>query len=169
MSPARTSASHLAGALIRAAKPTDLPALVALEEACFSSDRISRRSFARLLRRESAAVLVTERNGMVLGCAVVLFRSFSRRGRLYSLAVAPAAAGEGLGARLLRAAEGAAAGRGCVSLGLEVRADNAVAVGLYERRGFRLIGRTEEYYSDGGAALHFLKPLAASRREQAVA
>jgi ribosomal protein S18 acetylase RimI-like enzyme len=147
---------------IRPGTPADLDAIVALEQAAFATDRISRRSFARLLGRPSAAVLVAERGRMLLGCAVVLFRAFSRRARLYSLAVAPAVAGQGIGGRLLGAAEDAAIEKGCVSLGLEVRADNRAALGLYQRRDYRLIGRTEDYYSDGAAALHFLKFLAAA-------
>lgn len=151
-----------AGAAIRRAVPADLDAVSSLEEASFPADRISRRSFARFLNRPSAAVLVAEEGRAILGCAVVLFRLFSRRARLYSLAVDARAEGQGLGGRLLDAAEHAVRQKGCDAISLEVRADNTRAIGLYESRDFRLIGRSEDFYADGAIALHYLKRLCGS-------
>ena len=74
------------------AGPADLPALEQLENAAFSSDRISRRSWGRLLLSPSARVLVV-RSGQTLGGAcVVLRRKGSSVARLYSIAVARVAA-----------------------------------------------------------------------------
>lgn len=145
--------------LIRLARRADLDALVSLENASFAHDRLSRRSLARLVGVRSAVVLVAEAGMRLVGAAVVLLRSYSRRARLYSLAVAAAFAGRGLGSSLLAAAEEAAAARGAGWLTLEVREDNAPARRLYARRGYAETGRSEAYYSDGAAALHFSKRL----------
>jgi ribosomal protein S18 acetylase RimI-like enzyme len=44
---------------------------------------------------------------------------------------------------------------------LEVREDNARAIGLYEKSGYRLFGRKPGYYADGATALRFEKTLEA--------
>jgi [ribosomal protein S18]-alanine N-acetyltransferase len=159
MSPFPTGGD--AAALVRTARRDDLSSLVALENAAFSVDRLSRRSFARLIAAPSALVLVAELNGRLAGAAVVLLRSYSSRARLYSLAVAPHVTGAGIGSKLLGAAEDAAAERGATVLTLEVREDNAAALGLYTRRGFEATGRTDAYYGDGAAAVHLHKRLQA--------
>ena len=42
---------------------------------------------------------------------------------------------------------------------LEVRADNPRAIALYEKNGYAMIGREEDWYEDGGDALRFEKKL----------
>jgi ribosomal protein S18 acetylase RimI-like enzyme len=118
---------------IRLAQMSDLPELLRLENACFSGDRISRRSFRRFLESAGASCLVAEANGQMLGYALLLFRSGTAMARLYSFAVDPAARGSGLSRRLLAAAEADAFERERILLRLEVREDNAPARALYER------------------------------------
>jgi ribosomal-protein-alanine acetyltransferase len=149
---------------LRPAVMADLDALEALEERVFTGDRISRRSFRRFLSRPQDELILAEQGGALLGYALVLFRAGTALARLYSIAVAPEAAGQGLGARLLEAAEGAALARDCVLLRLEVRADNARAIALYQARGYRQFGRHERYYQDQQDALRFEKRLVADVR-----
>jgi ribosomal protein S18 acetylase RimI-like enzyme len=40
-----------------------------------------------------------------------------------------------------------------------VRADNRSALRLYESRGYRPIGRREDYYADGMAAIRYARDL----------
>lgn len=148
---------------VRAATAADLDALVALELRAFSGDRMSRAQYRRHLASAGAAVLVAEAPGEeLLGSALVFFRSGSTLARLYSIASAPAARGRGIGTQLLAAAEDAAHGRGCRALRLEVRVDNAAAIALYERAGYRRIGRYADYYEDGADAWRYEKGLADS-------
>ena len=148
---------------VRAATPADLEALVALELRAFSGDRMSRAQYRRHLASAGAAVLVADAPGEeLLGSALVFFRKGSARARLYSIATAPAARGRGIGMQRLAAAEAAARDRGCRALRLEVRVDNAVAIALYERVGYRRIGRYADYYEDGADAWRYEKCLAAS-------
>ena len=90
---------------------------------------------------------------------MVLLRSYSRRARLYSLAVTAGLAGRGIGSALLASAERAAAGSGAHWLTLEVRENNGAARRLYRHAGFAETGRSEAYYGDGAPALHFGKRL----------
>ncbi|MFP1631503.1 peptidase C39 family protein [Zhengella sp. ZM62] len=144
---------------LRRATQSDIEQLVALENAVFDADRISRRSFRQLIDRETAETIVAETGGRICGYAMVLFRKGTAVARLYSIAVLPSAGGSGLGAHLLEAAEDAAFGHGRMVLRLEVREDNARAIGLYERRGYRRIGRYLDYYADHTTALRYEKLL----------
>jgi ribosomal protein S18 acetylase RimI-like enzyme len=143
----------------RLAGPSDLDALVALENLAFATDHLSRRSFRNFLHAPKAALIVAESGGALLGYALVLFRSRSPRARLYSIAVAPHGAGRGLGRTLLLAAEAAAMARGRSSIRLEVHERNAGAIALYRKAGYLVFGRHHEYYGDKGNALRFEKAL----------
>ncbi|MDW6021213.1 GNAT family N-acetyltransferase [Mesorhizobium sp. BAC0120] len=144
-------------AKFRAASVADLGALIDLENRSFSSDRLSPESLRRLVSSPSAAVIAATTDRALAGYAVVLFRSGSRIARLYSLAVEPDR--RGLGRELLGAAEREAASRDCSVLRLEVRQDNARAIGLYERASYRRFGQKPHYYADGATALRFEKSL----------
>ena len=79
--------------------------------------------------------------------------------RLYSIAVAPEAAGAGLGTQLLAAAERAARKRHASAMRLEVQATNRKAIRRHREAGYRVIGERPQYYEDGGDALRFEKLL----------
>ena len=140
----------------------DLSSLTALEDAVFTSDRISRRQFRYLLGK---ALVVKAVDGgadgaPLLGCLVLLFRRDSRHARIYSLAVAPAARRRGVARRLLTWAETESRRRGLAGIVLETRQDNAAALTLYQSAGFRSIGRRLNYYEDGAAAARLAKMFA---------
>jgi ribosomal protein S18 acetylase RimI-like enzyme len=147
-------------AIMRPASPADLEALAVLEGEAFSTDRISRRGFRRFLSSDRAALVVAVADRGIAGYALVLFRAGSAIARLYSLAVAPAFAGRGIGAALLAGAEAAATARGADRLRLEVRETNARAIDLYRGAGYRQFARCARYYQDGAPALRFERRLA---------
>jgi len=145
--------------VIRPAAPKDLDALETIENTVFPGDRLSRRAMRHHVGHRRNVLVVVERDGVVLGYALVALRSGSALARLYSIALVPEASGTGLGARLLDAVEQASADRGATVMRLEVRADNAAAIRLYERRGYRRFGLLSSYYEDGQDALRFEKRL----------
>ena len=144
---------------IRPAHPSDLDDVLRLEGEAFATDRLTRRRLRALARSASAFLLVAHSGDELAGYVLVLTRSTSRVARLYSLAVSPAVRGRGVGSRLLDAAEAAAQARGADEMRLEVRADNRMAIRLYESRGYQTIGRREEYYADGMAAVRYARDL----------
>ena len=144
---------------VRAATPADASALEAIETASFKHDRLSPRALARHLRSDSADVFAATLEGEIVGYCLVFYRAGTTLARLYSIAAAPAARGKGAGRRLMEACERAARRRGCDRLRLEVREDNLPAISLYERLGYRPIGRYPDYYQDGACALRFEKRL----------
>lgn len=65
---------------------------------------------------------------------------------LLNLCVDPALQRRGYGSVLLEHAVRLARSRGCVSMFLEVRPSNRAGIALYQRNGFRIIGRRRGYY-----------------------
>ena len=133
--------------------------LLALEEACFNYDRISRRNLRNLLRSPSAYCLGAYHRGQVVGSLMLLFRKNTRSARIYSIAIDPAFRGMGLGRRMILRAEREAKVRGCNRMRLEVRLDNGVAIGLYERLGYTDVQILPGYYEDGTHGMRYRKEL----------
>jgi ribosomal-protein-alanine acetyltransferase len=144
---------------LRRARLEDIPELLRLEEGSFSGDRLSRRSFQRLLKRGHALFRVAESGGRLLGYGLVLLRGRSLLGRLYSLAVSEEARGQGLARKLLKAIEEAALEEGLAYIRLEVRPDNKAAIALYQSAGYREFGVKADYYEDHADALLMEKRL----------
>ncbi len=144
---------------IRDAVPADLDRLTELEKRCFDSDRLSRRSFRKLIDSPTATCRVATADNHIVGYTLLLFRTGTGLARLYSIATDPNFRLAGLGTKLLKDAEVRAFERDRIILRLEVREDNAEAIRLYERNGYRTIGRYLDYYADHTDALRFEKRL----------
>lgn len=144
---------------LRPARAGDVDALLAIEEAVFGTDRLSRASFRRLVASASAAVLVADADGKVAGYCIVLLRANSPAARLYSIAVGPGRSGRGIGRMLIEAAERKARARSCSALHLEVREDNPRAIAIYGQSGFQITGSQPDYYEDGMTAVRMAKGL----------
>jgi ribosomal-protein-alanine acetyltransferase len=154
--------SQTLGVHLRPGRPADLDALVDLERRVFSYDRMSRRSFRRIVGIPSAWLVLAEFDRVLAGYVLMFFRRASRIARLYSIAVEPAQVGRGIGAALLAAAEAEARRRGAHTIRLEVRQGNAPAIDRYRKSGYVETGLRRRYYDDGGNALRFEKRLASS-------
>lgn len=141
----------------RPASELDLDALVRIEERAYRTDRLSRRSFRRWVGSDHAALIVAENTDGVAAYALVLLHRGTRLARLYSIAVDPAYTGRGLGLALLQAAEDAALDAGRIDMRLEVRRDNANAIALYEKQGYRRFGEYADYYEDHEGAYRYQK------------
>lgn len=109
------------------------------------------------LQSSSADLLVSEIGPALLGYGLNFYRCNSGWARLYSIAVAAEARGQGIGLKLLRAMEAAARERACTGLRLEVRRDNQAAIALYESQGYKRIGTITGYYEDGMDAWRYTK------------
>jgi ribosomal-protein-alanine acetyltransferase len=145
--------------VIRPAEETDLEAIYALECASFETDRLSRRALRRFLRASHRPLLAARSSGRVVGYVLTSLVPRSKSARIYSLAVQKGQGRRGVGRELLHAAERYARAHGRASVRLEVRYDNAPAIALYEKLGYRTFGRYPGYYGDGAAALRFEKSL----------
>lgn len=145
---------------LRTARRADIEALVAIENRCFKTDRLSRRRFTYLLSKGHGLFLVAEIHGTVVGYALVLFHGTTALARLYSMAVDPGSQRQGIGRLLLHEAEQRTRDMGHATLRLEVRPDNQAAIQVYRAAGYREIGLWPDYYEDHVDALRMEKQLA---------
>ena len=144
---------------LRAAQSTDLTALLALENRCFSADRLSRRSFRHYLHSSNAEMVVADAEGELVGYGLLLVRRGTLLTRLYSLAVAPQARGQGMAEAIIGYLEKRASKRGKRYMRLEVAEHNASAIRLYTRLGFESFAVTPHYYEDDATAIRMQKTL----------
>jgi ribosomal-protein-alanine N-acetyltransferase len=121
-------------------------------------------SFRRGWSEDEFEKLLSERNviadRVILGTSLVGFilsRMAADEAEILSIAVDASERSQGFGRRLLEMNMRRLAGRGVRSLFLEVASDNVAARKLYERAGFRDVGRRGAYYGgaspDGSGAL----------------
>ncbi|MDP1586123.1 MAG: GNAT family N-acetyltransferase [Prosthecobacter sp.] len=146
--------------LIRLAQRTDLDSLVALE-ALFSYDRVSRRSFRRMIGSESAEIWLAESTGElgILGNFILFTRKGSKTARFYSLMVAPAARRKGVGKALFEKAEASVLAKGCRFVCGEVRTDNHASRAMLARFGYTEAEPLPGYYDDGADGIRVRKCL----------
>jgi [ribosomal protein S18]-alanine N-acetyltransferase len=160
----------LPAATLRRGRMSDAGALVALERQFFTPDhQISLRGFRHYVASPKSDLIIADVAGQVAGCALVNYRQGSALARLYTIAVGTAFQRRGIARQLLDAAERAAERRRRKVMRLEVRADDAGAIALYESSGYLLFGRRHRYYDGRIDALRFDKPLGPEpRRRSAV-
>lgn len=144
---------------VRLANADDIDALVALEHACFSGDKLSRRSFKRFCRQEHGALWVQYEGANLLAYLLVLFHQGTSMARVYSLAVHPQCRGLGIARQLMVFAEAATLEAGFPFIRLEVRADNKAAQALYQQLNYHIIQKVRAYYEDGADGLRMEKAL----------
>ena len=139
---------------------SDIPDLVALEAEAFPDDAWTEASWwGELAGRPRRDYVVVHREG-----ELAAYAGLDHGGQvadLMTITVAPAHRGTGLGSGLLDELEARAAAAGAEALMLEVRADNAPARALYDRRGYDVLSVRRGYYQPGNVdALVMRKMLA---------
>lgn len=150
----KPSVSHIE---LVAADLADLDALDAIEKRCFKIDRMSRRSFKRMIQKGNCEFVLAKQDGKTIGYILVLYHRGTHLARIYSLAVLPEARGQGVGEVLLQHAEKLAAARKCIYMRLEVHPNNRNAISLYERNAYHPFGVFKDYYEDHADAVRYQK------------
>lgn len=136
---------------------SDLDSVEAIERDAFPVPW-PRESFRYELQNPRALNLVARIGTAVVGYIFVWLVAGELK--INNVAVRRDCRGRGVGARLLEAVIESARSRGFVEATLEVRPSNLEARALYERFGFREVGRRKRYYPDSGEdailmTLHF--------------
>ncbi len=145
--------------MIRLGGLADIDQLVAIENRCFDSDRLSRRSFRHSFTKGHAVTLVAEHDGVIQGYVLILFNRGTSLARLYSIAVDKAYRKSGVAQQLVTAGETAAVDHDCITMRLEIRVDNTPSIKLFEGMGYRQFGRYLKYYEDDADAVRLEKRL----------
>lgn len=121
-----------------------------IEQDVFLDDRWTARTYwSELGQLDTRHYLVAVDGDAVQGYAGLC--DYPDEAFVQTIAVARSAQGRGIGARLLQALLDEATRRRQTRVLLEVRADNAPAIALYERFGFRRTGIRRGYYQPSGA------------------
>ena len=93
------------------------------------------RDILRKLKLQRDLFLVGRLDGRLVATAMAGYEGY--RGWINYLAVSPECRGRGLGREMMDEAEARLRALGCPKINLQVRADNAEAIGFYERIGYR--------------------------------
>lgn len=129
----------------------DIPDVVSIEESVFPATAWSAAQFWSELAQDDRTYLIVEMASRPVAYAGVMVRPPTAD--IQTIAVDADCRGRGIGRdlldRLLRVAEKG----GCSEVLLEVNAESAPAVTLYESAGFEVIARRSSYYGPGEDAL----------------
>lgn len=129
---------------IRPAAHSDLPALAALESACFAHPW-SEKSLAETLGNGRSLFLLAEQAGEPLGYLGMEY--VLDEGGITNVAVFPAHRRQGIADALINELLHCAAALGLSTVTLEVRETNAPAIALYQKHDFVPVGRRKNYYT----------------------
>jgi ribosomal protein S18 acetylase RimI-like enzyme len=154
-----TDPSH-SHAILRKAVAADTRAIMALENSCFDDEheRFGAGQVRRLIASGSAVVTVALVDAQIVGWAAGLVKRHAtcNSGRIYALAVDPAARGMKVGQLLMEQVIGQLRSRGTVRIYLEVRKDNHAAIALYRKLGFTDFKHLRHYYRPNLHALRMV-------------
>ena len=122
----------------------DVPDVARIEQASFSPWPESLIA-AELARPGGVQLVAVDDDGIMAGWCC---GGTGLEAELLKIAVAPEFRRRGTGAALLSRLEDLCRDRGSEVMFLEVRAANAIAVGLYEMLGYARVGCRKKYYAD---------------------
>lgn len=152
----------------RAAAKGDIDALVALERAAFATEaydgiRMDRSDFMEAIHDRTNCLIVAafqDNRDHILGYTLVdVAKDDPRSANIDSLAIAPEAAGHGVGHALLLHSEDIARTHGFPAITYQMKEDNRAVPSMRRRSGYSIVEIERDYYMDGKAALIMGKSL----------
>ncbi len=133
--------------IIRFISSEELDSICRIERECFPGpEGYSRGQLSYLAFKANSVCLVDAAPEGLRGFVIVLFRKNSQVGGIETIDVSPKFRGQGIGKGLMDAAEDAIQARGKTMSRLEVSEGNKAAIGLYEKAGYKVVKRIENYY-----------------------
>ena len=132
---------------------SDVPALAACHALSFEAPWSASEIINLLDGPGAFALAVTDTDGVA---GLILCRTIADEAEILTLATAPDRRRRGVARALLEAATQLALGRGATALFLEVAADNAAAIALYEGAGYSQVGVRARYYVGADGAVDAL-------------
>ncbi|MCX5750580.1 MAG: ribosomal protein S18-alanine N-acetyltransferase [Candidatus Saganbacteria bacterium] len=122
-------------------QPSDIDAVYALEQKCFAVPK----DLAVFLADQSKYFVAKENNKII---GYIGFEEIAGEGHVINIAVAPEYRGKGIGNALVSYVLDTISKEEVKVFYLEVRASNLPAQKLYERFGFKVVGRRKGYYQE---------------------
>lgn len=132
---------------IRKILPKDFPWIVQIENKCFGDTlSYSPRQLKYLLTKAKSSCFIETLNETIRGFIIILYRKRSASAAIETLNVDPCFQGNGIGMRLLKAAEEDMIASGIKWMRLEVSINNLPALRLYEKAGFKITAFLPSFY-----------------------
>lgn len=139
--------------IIRRAKLTDLDAVYNIETISFGYEAFTKNFLLKLMFRSPEFFIVAEVDSKVVGyLSAVVEGYFNKVCHILSIAVLPEYRGRGIGSELLRYLIDLVKIKRIPAIILEVKKSNSVAINVYRKFGFKIIGYKYRYYRDGSDA-----------------
>ena len=133
---------------IRNATPDDLDRIIEIEQKCFTEKiSYSPRQLRYLLTKANSTCMVQTDNDTIQGFIIVTHRRKTTVVGIETIDVDPVYRRQGIGQKLLHAAEQKLKQQGIRKIRLEVSQGNVAAIRLYEKEGFKTIALLQNYYN----------------------
>lgn len=129
---------------IREARESDLDDIAEIEKGSFA-DPWTKETICRFLCVDTEFIVLVV-DGDIVGYGIMNF-SVQDTAELFSIAVKPCMRGRRFSSLMMEHLISRSRERGAERVILEVRESNLAAVGLYEKYGFKAVGRRKRYYS----------------------
>ena len=142
-----TSVEKQKGFLIRKATAGDIDTVSEIEQKCFQGPTAYPKSqLSYLILKANSTSIVETENGKLHGFIIVTYRSGSQTGSIETIDVDPQFQNQGVGKRLLAAAEADMKQRGMQFSQLETSEGNQAALSLYRKAGYVFKRRLPGFY-----------------------
>jgi len=125
-----------------------LDRLCELEIECFDTEAFTRQQIVHLLADYNSVSLIAREEGNIVGfvSGVIQAEENSLIGHIVTIDVLRSHRRMGLGIKLLQEIERIFKEKDVKTCCLEAREDNKVALNLYQKLGYRKVGRLKNYY-----------------------
>jgi ribosomal-protein-alanine acetyltransferase len=135
---------------IETASVRHLERLCEIETECFKKEAFTKRQIASLLSDYNSIGLVAKEDGKIIGfiIGIVCIERNELAGHILTIDVSLSHRRRGIGLNLLQEIEETFRKKEVRISYLEVREDNVQALRLYEKNGYKKIGRLVHYYGD---------------------
>ncbi len=127
-----------------------LDELCEIEKQCFEREAFSRQQIAYLLTDYNTIALTARVNDEIVGFVIGQIDIVKNTpfGHVITVNTVPAYRRRGIARKLLREIESLFRKKGIKECRLEVREDNTAAAKLYQKLGYKKMGKLENYYGD---------------------
>jgi len=133
---------------IEKASINDLDRLCEIEMKCFETEAFTKQQIAYLLT--DSVILVSKVKEEIVGFIIgkTYMDEKPATGQILTIDVSPEHRRKGIGQRLLQEIEKTFKDKGVRTCFLEARENNFVALSLYQKFGYKRVGRLENYYGN---------------------
>jgi len=124
--------------------------LYEIEKQCFGQEAFTKQQLTYLFTAYKAIGLAARVNNDIAGFAIArldIGRNTSF-GHILTVDIAPAYRRKGIAQKLLQEIEAIFREKGIKECRLEVREDNVAALNLYQKIGYKKVGKLEKYYGN---------------------